>query len=170
MEFLISYQMQLLFVFLCYSLDNTVLGSRITFIMCSFLVQRFKHTIVTMLNCIHAHHISNNLNCIKPQSHVLSHTWIHQPKMSCFFFWPCRCTSLTQVLKNCEETNSRGFDRTGIAWLKEERWKKKERRKRRRKSGKSGFSTNYGATQRKVGQCTVISSILWLFFITNNTI
>ena len=34
---------------------------------------------------------------------------------------PCRCTSSTQALKNCEETNSRGSDRTGLARLNEER-------------------------------------------------
>ena len=43
-------------------------------------------------------------------------------------------------MKNCEETNSRGFDRTGLARLDESR--KKERRKRRRKSGESGFLTD----------------------------
>ena len=49
--------------------------------------------------------------------------------MSSFFFSPCRCTSSTQALKNCEETSSRGSDRTGIARLKEEVERKKERKK-----------------------------------------
>ena len=31
------------------------------------------------------------------------------------------CTFLTQALKNCEETNSKGSDRTGISRLKEKR-------------------------------------------------
>ena len=29
-------------------------------------------SIATMLNCIHAHHVSNNLNGVKPQSYALS--------------------------------------------------------------------------------------------------
>ena len=35
------------------------------------------------------------------------------------------------MLKNSEETNSRGFDRTGIAWLEEERWKEEKEEENR---------------------------------------
>ena len=42
-------------------------------------------------------------------------------------FWPCRCTSLTQALRNSKETNSRASGRTGIACINEERWKKKKK-------------------------------------------
>ena len=76
---------------LCYGLDSTIVCSKITLIMCSFLVQRnerinLKHSIVTMLNCIHAYHVSNNLNGVKPQSHGCHNHEIHQYKMSSFFF------------------------------------------------------------------------------------
>ena len=37
------------------------------------------------------------------------------------------------MLKNCEETNSRGSDRTGLARLKEEVERKKERKKKKKK-------------------------------------
>ena len=105
-----------------------------------------------MLNCIHACHVSNNLNGVKPQSHGCHNHEIHQQKMSSFFL-PCRCTSSTQALKNCEETNSRGSGRTGLARLKEEVERKKERKKEEKESeenwGKSGFSTDNGAAFRQ---------------------
>ena len=77
---------------LCYSLDSTIVGSKITLIMCSFLVQRNQSEALTcialllMLNCIHAYHVSNNLNGVKPQSHGCHNHEIHQQKMSSFFF------------------------------------------------------------------------------------
>ena len=48
--------------------------------MCSFLVQRNNlkqqladaSSIATMLNCIHAHHVSNNLNGVKPQRRIVT--------------------------------------------------------------------------------------------------
>ena len=65
-----------------YSLDSTIVDNK-----CSFLVQRrsinLQHTV---LNCIHAYHVSNNLNGVKPQSHGCHNHEIHQQKMSPFFF------------------------------------------------------------------------------------
>ena len=90
-----------LHVYLCYSIDSTIIGSRITSIMCSFIEQRInlkQHSIV-----------SNNLNGVKPQSHALSHHEFISRKCFIFFFCPCHCTSSTQALKSCKETNSRGF-------------------------------------------------------------
>ena len=45
------------------------------------------------------------------------------------------------MLKNCEETNSKGSCRTGIARLKEEVERKKEEKESEKNSRKSGFST-----------------------------
>ena len=72
MEFLISFQIQRFTstykVFLRHSL---IVGSRMKLIMGSFLMQRInqkQHSIVIMLNCIHAHHVSNNINGAKPHT------------------------------------------------------------------------------------------------------
>ena len=67
------------------SLDSTIAGSKITLIICSFLVQRINLKYPTMLNCIHAYHVSNNLNGVKPQSHGCHNHEIHKQKMSSFF-------------------------------------------------------------------------------------
>ena len=63
------------------------------------------------------------------------------------FAGPCRCTSSTQALKNCEETNSRGSDRTEIAWLEDERKKEKEEEENR--PGKQAFRP---ITERLIGK------------------
>ena len=48
-----------------YNLDSTIAGSKNTLIICSFLVQRINLKHHTVLNCIHAYHVSNNLNGVK---------------------------------------------------------------------------------------------------------
>ena len=62
---------------LSYSLDITIVDSK-----CSFLVQRAASSIVTMLNCIHAYHVSNILNGVKPQSHGC-----HNCCYYCYHYW-----------------------------------------------------------------------------------
>ena len=63
-KFTISHQVKC--YILRYGLDSTIIGSRITLIMCSFPVQRnnLKQQLAALLplHCIHAHHVSNNLN------------------------------------------------------------------------------------------------------------
>ena len=69
-----------------------------------------------MLNRIHVHHVSTNLNSVKPQSNAMNSL----PE-NVFLHSALSLHILDPALENCEETNSRGPARTGIAWLEEKR-------------------------------------------------
>ena len=74
-----------------------------------------------MLNRIHVHHVSTNLNSVKPQSNAMNSL----PEKMSFFARSCHCTSLTQPWRTVKKL-------TQEALLGQELlgWKKKDEKQK----------------------------------------